>query len=80
MANPNSFFTALHTSKPFFLRHHHVEKDQVRLFLADGFKRFFSVGRGKKFNAFVLQLFQALQDQRAQMGFIVDNQNLHRVH
>jgi hypothetical protein len=35
---------------------------------------------GQDFNAIVFQVFQGLLDERAQVSFVVNNQNLHRVH
>ncbi len=60
------------------LGHHDVEEDEVRLFFADGFERLFAVARGEQFDAFVFELFQGLLDQRAQMGFVINDKNLHR--
>ena len=74
---PSSFFTGVADVEAVFLGHHHVEKDQVRLLVADGFERLFAVGGGEQFDAIVFQLFERLLDQHAQMGFVVNNQNLH---
>jgi hypothetical protein len=48
-----------------FLRHHHIEKTQVRLLVVDCFERLFAVARREKVYAFFFELFQGLLDQRA---------------
>ncbi len=63
-----------------FLGHHHVEKNQVRLFFSYRFERFFAIARSEEFYAFVLELFQGLLDQGAQVWFVVNNQDLHSGH
>src|SRR3546814_3969849 len=58
------------------LRHHHVEYDQVGPLLLDAGDRFFAIGRGENFHAFVFQFFEALLDEAADMGFVVADQDL----
>jgi hypothetical protein len=64
---------ALTDVEPADLRHHHVEKHQVRFRRFDRRDRLLAVRGGEEIDAFVLELLERLLDQHADVGFIVND-------
>src|SRR3989304_636185 len=58
------------------LRHHHVEKDQLRLVRLDLIQSLLSVARGQKLHPFVLELLQGLLNEAPEMGLVIYDQYL----
>ena len=75
---PSSFFTALQTSKPFFLGIMTSRKTRFGSSLANGLQRFFAVGGSEEVHTLVFQFLESLLDQRAQMRLVVNDKNFHR--
>ena len=63
-----------------FLGHHDIEENQIRFLGANGFERFFSISRRQQFHAIIFELFQGLLDQRAEVRFVVNDEDFHRRH
>jgi hypothetical protein len=62
------------------LGHHDVEEHEVRFLFADGRQGIFAVACGEQLDAFVFEIFEGLLDQSAEMWFIVNNENFHKIH
>src|SRR6185503_9667891 len=64
--------------KAVLFRHHDVEKNEVRFFLADGCKRLFTIGSSDEVHTLIFQLLEGLLNQHSQVRLVVNDQNLHR--